>query len=66
MNNGFRSVSVIGTGIVKFGKFKDLPVPTLARPTIIDALREAQLLPKRIEKQFIPDRQYPGGWLGSA
>ncbi len=49
MNNGFRSVSVIGTGIVKFGKFKDLPVPHLARPAVIDALREAQISPKQIE-----------------
>lgn len=49
MNNSYRSVSVIGTGIVKFGKYRDLTVPQLARPAVMDALREAQLSPKQIE-----------------
>ena len=38
-----RPVAVFGTGIVPFGKFPDVSVPHLARPAVIDALRESGL-----------------------
>jgi len=37
----FRQVAVLGTGIIPFGKYKDVSVPHLARPAVIDALNEA-------------------------
>lgn len=61
MNNNFRSVSVVGTGIVKFGKHRDLTVPELARPAVMDALREAQVSQKDI--QAIYSGAAISGWM---
>jgi acetyl-CoA acetyltransferase len=44
-----RPVSVIGTGMIQFGKYRDLTVPQLARPAVIEALREAGVEPGEIE-----------------
>ena len=41
MHANLRPVSVIGTGMIKFGKHRDLTVPALAQPAVRDALREA-------------------------
>ncbi len=49
MKPNLRSVSVIGTGIVPFGKYRELSVPQLARPAVIEALREANVEQKQIE-----------------
>jgi acetyl-CoA acetyltransferase len=61
MNNNFRSVSVVGTGIVKFGKHRDLTVPELARPAVMNALREAQVSQKDI--QAIYSGAAISGWM---
>ena len=61
MDNNFRSVSVIGTGMVKFGKYRELTVPELARPAVIDALREAQISQKQI--QAIYSGAAISGWM---
>ena len=61
MSNNFRSVSVIGTGIVKFGKHRELTVPELARPAVISALQEAQVSQKDI--QAIYSGAAISGWM---
>lgn len=61
MSNNFRSVSVVGTGIVKFGKHRDLTVPELARPAVMNALREAQVSQKDI--QAIYSGAAISGWM---
>lgn len=44
MNHGkFRAVAVLGTGIIPFGKHVQVSVPHLARPAVIDALKESGL-----------------------
>jgi acetyl-CoA acetyltransferase len=61
MSNNFRSVSVVGTGIVKFGKHRELTVPELARPAVMNALREAQVSQKDI--QAIYSGAAISGWM---
>jgi acetyl-CoA acetyltransferase len=61
MSKNYRSVSVVGTGIVKFGKHRELTVPELARPAVIDALREAQISQKDI--QAIYSGAAISGWM---
>lgn len=61
MHNNFRSVSVVGTGIVKFGKHRNLTVPELARPAVMDALREAKVSQKDI--QAIYSGAAISGWM---
>ena len=61
MSNNFRSVSVVGTGIVKFGKHRELTVPELARPAVMNALREAQVTQKDI--QAIYSGAAISGWM---
>lgn len=39
----FREVVVMGTGIIPFGKHRTVSVPHLARPAVIDALKESGL-----------------------
>jgi benzoylsuccinyl-CoA thiolase BbsB subunit len=52
MKTNVRSVSVIGTGMIPFGKHRDRTVPGLARPAVIEALREAGVGQKRIEAVY--------------
>lgn len=47
-----RPVAVLGTGIVPFGKFPDVSVPHLARPAVIEALRESGLERDQIESLY--------------
>lgn len=47
-----RPVAVLGTGIVPFGKFPDVSVSHLARPAVIEALRESGLERAQIESLF--------------
>lgn len=47
-----RPVAVLGTGIVPFGKFPDVSVPHLARPAVIEALRESGLERSDIESIY--------------
>jgi hypothetical protein len=61
MHANLRPVSVIGTGMIKFGKHRDLTVPALAQPAVRDALREAQLEPKQIEAIYA--RTATSGWM---
>lgn len=49
MTAAMRPVSVIGTGMIRFGKHRDTTVPRLARPAVIEALREANVAQKDIE-----------------
>lgn len=49
MRANLRPVSVVGTGMIPFGKYRDLTVPQLARPAVIEALREANVAPQEIE-----------------
>ncbi len=48
----FRSVSVYGSGIVPFGKFPELSVPLLARPAVLEALRDSGLPRESIESIY--------------
>ena len=44
MSHGkLREVAVLGTGIIPFGKHRTVSVPHLARPAVIDALKESGL-----------------------
>ena len=61
MHANLRPVSVIGTGMIKFGKHRDLTVPALAQPAVRDALREAQLEPKQIEAIYAGTAT--SGWM---
>ena len=56
-----RPVSVIGTGMIRFGKHRDLTVPQLAQPAVREALREAGLEPARI--QAIYAGTATSGWM---
>lgn len=47
-----RPVAVFGTGIVPFGKFPDVSVPHLARPAVIEALRESGLQRRDIGSMY--------------
>ncbi|MEX3967527.1 thiolase family protein [Paraburkholderia sp. EG286B] len=46
--NGLRSVSVVGTGMVRFGRFPEVSLPQLAAPAVIEALDEAGIDRPRI------------------
>jgi len=60
-NAHLRPVSVIGTGMIRFGKHRDLTVPQLAQPAVREALREAGLAPGRI--QAIYAGTATSGWM---
>ena len=47
-----RPVAVIGTGIVSFGKFPDLSVPHLARPAVMEAMKESGLARSDIQSLY--------------
>lgn len=61
MNSNMRSVSVIGTGMIKFGKYRDMALAQMARPAVIEALREAGVAQKRI--QAIYSGAAISGWM---
>ena len=48
-HHAFRSVSVYGSGIVPFGKFPELSLSTLARPAVLDALRDSGIEHTKIQ-----------------
>ena len=52
MKGNLRAVSVIGTGMIRFGKHRDSTVPQLARPAVIEALQEAGVANKQIESIY--------------
>ncbi|QRF62959.1 thiolase family protein [Variovorax sp. UC122_21] len=47
-----RDVAVLGTGIIPFGKHRAVSVPHLARPAVIDALKESGLVRSDIEAMY--------------
>lgn len=61
MSGSLRKVSIYGTGIIPFGKFPNVPLPILARPAVLEALKESG-----VERQQI-DAMYCGtalaGWM---
>lgn len=61
MNANLRSVSVIGTGMIKFGKHRDLAVAHMARPAVIEALQEAGVAQAQI--QAIYSGAAISGWM---
>ncbi|MGF6637893.1 thiolase family protein [Paraburkholderia sp. 35.1] len=48
MANGLRSVSVVGTGMIRFGRFPEVSLSQLAAPAVIEALDEAEIDRRRI------------------
>jgi benzoylsuccinyl-CoA thiolase BbsB subunit len=48
VTNGLRSVSVVGTGMIRFGRFPEVSLAQLAAPAIIEALGEAAIDRRRI------------------
>jgi acetyl-CoA acetyltransferase len=48
-HNAFRSVSVYGSGIIPFGKFPKIPLSTLARPAVLDALKDSGIEHTKIQ-----------------
>jgi acetyl-CoA acetyltransferase len=52
MKGNLRSVSVIGTGMIRFGKHRDVTVPQLARPAVMEALKEAGIANRQIESIY--------------
>jgi acetyl-CoA acetyltransferase len=50
--NSLRKVSIYGTGIIPFGKFPNLPLPLLARPAVLDALKDAGVERKQIDAMY--------------
>ncbi len=48
-----RSVVIAGVGMTKFGKFPDIPVTDLGREAVRDALKDAGLMPNKIEIAYL-------------
>ncbi|WP_233887061.1 thiolase family protein [Paraburkholderia flagellata] len=48
MTNGLRSVNVVGTGMIRFGRFPEVSLSQLAAPAVIEALDEAGIDRRRI------------------
>lgn len=61
MNAQMRSVSVIGTGMIKFGKYRGEAVAHMARPAVIEALKEAGV--KQSQIQAIYSGAAISGWM---
>lgn len=56
-----RPVSVLGTGIVPFAKYPATSAPRIARPAVLEALRECGLPRDRLQKLFCGSAL--GGWM---
>lgn len=56
-----RQVSVLGTGIIPFGRYPDRSVPLIARPAVLEALAESGL--KRSDIQGIYCGSALSGWM---
>lgn len=61
MTANLRSVSVIGTGMIKFGKYRGMPVAHMARPAVIEAFKEAGV--KQSQIQAIYSGAAISGWM---
>ena len=48
VENGLRSVSVVGTGMIRFGRFPEVSLSQLAAPAVIEALEESGLERQRV------------------
>ncbi|MGF6548736.1 acetyl-CoA acetyltransferase [Paraburkholderia youngii] len=48
VTNGLRSVSLVGTGMIRFGRFPEVSLSQLAAPAVIEALDEAGIDGRRV------------------
>lgn len=61
MNGSLRKVSIYGTGIIPFGKFPNLPLPLMARPAVLEALKESGVERKQIDAMYCGSAL--AGWM---
>lgn len=48
VTNGLRGVSVVGTGMIRFGRFPEVSLSQLAAPAVVEALDEAEIDRRRV------------------
>ncbi|EEA03086.1 Propanoyl-CoA C-acyltransferase [Burkholderia sp. H160] len=52
VTNGLRSVSVVGTGMIRFGRFPEVSLSQLAAPAVIEALDEAGIDRRQVDALY--------------